>query len=179
MIKGLLLLLLLGGSEKEYTATERYNDSLLIYNTYKSEIEILKTAKETDRSRWYQLDANNDQLTACAKLRLKKFNHQEYEPASYFERSDYGVARYYPKPGCKEHDTPQAFSFPSVPKFHFVVYDKQTRFLDVKNCAQRIPYILRLVYDKGRLLLTEKLNPITFQKLYADADEQAQRKDKN
>lgn len=177
MIKGLLLFLLLGGTEKEYTATERYNDSLLIYNTYKSEIEILKAAKETDRNSWYQLDANNDQLTACAKLRLKKFNHLDYEAASYFERSDYGVARSYPKPGCKEHDAPQAFSFPSIPKFHFVVYDKQTHFLSLKNCTQRIPYILRMVYDKGRLLLTEKLNPITLQKLYAEAEEQTMRED--
>lgn len=168
MFKATLLFILLGGSDKEYDATARYNDSLLIYNTYRSSIEVLKTLKETERQRWYESDAANDRLTTCAKLRLKKFNHQNYEPVTIFERVGMGVAHVYPRPGSTEHKAPDAFAKSSVPKYHFVVYDKQTHFLSKENCQLRIPYILKLVFDQGRLLFTDKLNPVTFEKLIAD-----------
>ena len=168
MFKTLLLVIMLGAPENEYDAVARYNDSLLIYNTYSAQIEHLKTLKETERHAWYLSDADKDRLTACAKLRLKKYNHESYEPVTVFEREGMGTAYAYPKPGVVEHKTAQAFAKTDVPKYHFVVYDKQTRFL-CPNCCMRVPYVLKMIYDKGRLLLTEKLNPITFEKLIADA----------
>ena len=167
MFNGILLFIFFGAPESSYDITERYNDSLLVYNTYQSQIELLKTVKETERERWYQQDATTDRLTACAKVRLKKYNHQDYKPVTTFERVGMGVAYAYPKPGNAVHTTPEAFSKGSLPKYHFVVYDKQTRFFSEKNCALRIPYILKMVFDKGRLLFMDKLNPVTLQKLEA------------
>ena len=170
MIKGMILFILLGGGENNYDAVARYNDSLLIYNTYNSQIEQLKKLKETERQSWYQSDAANDRLTACAKLRLKKHNHQNYEPATVFEREGMGTAYAFPKPGTIEYKAPYAFAKTSIPQYHFTVYEKQTHFLSLNSCL-RIPYIIKMVYDKGRLLLAEKLNPVTLEKLVAETTE--------
>ena len=169
-MKGMILFILLNGGGNNYDAAARYNDSLLIYNTYSAQIEQLKKLKETEMQSWYQSDAANDRLTACAKLRLKKYNHQNYEPATVFEREGMGTAYAYPKPGTTEHKAPDAFAKTSVPQYHFTVYDKQTHFLSPNSCL-RIPYVIKMVYDKGRLLLAEKLNPVTFEKLIADGTE--------
>lgn len=155
----------MGASEKSYDANDRYNDSLLIYNTYHSEVESLKKLKDTERAKWYALHDGNDSKTACAKIRLKTYNKEDYKPYIVFERKGYGEAYSYPKPSNKEHNTPSAFTKSDEPQYRFVVYDKQTRFISLKNCAVKIPYILKLVFDKGRLLFTEKLNPVTYEKL--------------
>lgn len=168
MFKVTLLFILFGGADKEYNATARYNDSLLIYNAYQSSIDELKALKQTEIQHWYDLDGANDRLTACAKVRLKKYNHQTYEPVEVFEREGMGTAYAYPKPGVIEYPTPEAFSKKNTPDYRFTVYDKQTHFLSTGNCNLHIPYILKMVFDKGRLLLAEKLNPITFEKLIAE-----------
>lgn len=159
------MLLLLNGSDNDYDATERYNDSLLIYNTYHSQIEQLKKLKETDLQTWYQMDATNERVTTCAKLRLKKHNKQSYEPVTVFERKGMGVAYAYPKPGAESYSAPAAFAKSADPKYHFVVYDLQTHFLKDKVRKISIPYVLKLVFDQGRLLFSYKLNPVTLQKL--------------
>ncbi len=170
MLKVTLLFILFGGGDAEYDAVARYNDSLLVYNTYHQAIEHLKTLKPTEIQQWYEADATNDRLTACAKVRLKKYNHQTYEPVTTFEREGMGTAYAYPQPGTTEHKTAEAFSKTTIPQYRFSVYDKQTRFLSPNSCV-RIPYILKIVYDKGRLLLAEKLNPVTFEKLIAESVE--------
>ena len=103
-------------------------------------------------------------------MRLKKHNHQTYEPVTTFEREGMGTAYAYPQPGTTEHKTAEAFGKTTLPQYHFVVYDKQTHFLSPNSCV-RIPYILKMVYHKGRLLLAEKLNPVTFEKLVAESVE--------
>lgn len=165
MFKTILLVIHFAMPNGEYDETARYNDSLLIYNAYHPSVEFLKTMKESDRQKWYQMEADIDRITACAKMRLKKHNHKEYEPVLVFDRVGMGTAFAYPKPGTSEHVTPQAFTKNIEPKYHFVVYDKQTRFMSVKDCALKIPYILKLVFDKGRLLFADKLNPVTMEKL--------------
>lgn len=169
MFKVILFFILFNGSDKEYDATARYNDSLFIYNTYQSSIDELKALKETDLQRWYDLDAANDRLTACAKVRLKKYNHKDYEPIDVFEREGMGTAYAYPKPGVIEYKTPDAFAKKNTPDYHITVYDKQTHFLSSGNCNLHVPYILKMIFDKGRLMLAEKLNPITYEKLYAES----------
>ena len=165
MLNTIFLFLLLGNANSEYDATARYNDSLLIYNTYHSQIETLKKLKETDLQKWYDLDAANDRIITCAKLRLKKYNHQSYEPVMVFERKGMGMAYAYPKPHSTEHSTADAFAKVSTLKYHYVVYDKQTRFCCDKLGSLHIPYILKYVYDQGRLLFMEKLNPVTMERI--------------
>lgn len=165
MFKVALLVIILGGTDKGYDATARYNDSVLIYTTYHSQIETLRKLKETDRQKWYDLDALSDKITTCAKLRLKKFNHEDYEPIMVFERPGMGTAYAFPKPGSTIYVESETFPKTETPKYHFVVYDKQTHFLKEGNCFMSIPYILKLVFDKGRLLFTDKLNPVTMEKL--------------
>lgn len=165
MLNTIFLFLLLGEADTEYDATSRYNDSLLIYNTYRTQIETLKKLKETDLQKWYDLDATNDRIVACAKLRLKKHNHQNYEPSLVVERKGIGMAYAYPKPQGTNETSLENFTKTVAAKYHFVVYDKQTHFCCSKLGGLHIPYILKYVYDQGRLLFMEKLNPVTLEKI--------------
>lgn len=165
MIKTLLLVIGFGVNADNYDHTARYNDSVLIYSTYQPAIEFLKKMKETDRQKWYTMEAEMDRLTACAKLRLKKYNGTDYGPLKVFDRSGFGVAPSYPKPGVTNYETPGAFAKVFDPKYHYVVYDKQTRFLCVAGSCLKIPYILKMVFDKGRMIFSEMLNPVTLEKL--------------
>jgi hypothetical protein len=165
MVKLLLMMLTLGGPEGDYDATKRYNDSLLIYNTYRSQINTLKTMKESDQQAWYDREANDDSLTVCAKLRLGNYNHSTYEPSETWEREGLGSAYGYPAPSTVEHETAQAFGKSTEPKPRYVVYDKQTHFLFTNKLTTIIPYIKKFIFDKGRLLYVEKLNPVTMEKL--------------
>lgn len=174
MIKTLLLVIGFGVNTNSYDQTARYNDSVLIYSTYQPAIEFLKKMKETDRQKWYTMEAEMDRLTACAKLRLKKYNGTDYSPVKVFDRSGYGVASSYPKPGVVTHETPGAFTKAFDPKYHYVVYDKQTRFLCVAGSCLKVPYILKMVFDKGRMIFSEMLNPVTYEKLSAMSNEVAE-----
>ncbi len=165
MLNTIFLLLLLGGANAEYDATSRYNDSLLIYNTYRTQIETLKKLKETDLQKWYDLDAANDRIVACAKLRLKKYNRQNYEPSLVVERKGIGMAYAYPKPHSTIETSVENFTKTVAAKYHFAVYDRQTRFCCDKIGGLHIPYILKYVYEEGRLLFMEKLNPVTMEKI--------------
>ena len=168
MFKIGLLVILLNGTQNDYDATQRYNDSLLIYNTYHAQIEGLKKLKETDLQKWYQMDATNDRVTTCAKLRLKKYNKQSYEPIATYERKGMGMAYAYPKPGAESYTAPDAFAKSADPKYHFVVYDLQTHFLKDKVKKISIPYVLKMIFDQGRLLFSYKLNPVTLEKLESE-----------
>jgi hypothetical protein len=168
MLNCLMLFILLGGSDREYDATARYNDSLLVYKSYNASIHTLKTLKQTEIQQWYDADAANDRLTACAKVRLKKYNHKTYEPVTVFEREGMGTAYAYPAPSGVAQNNPEVFTKTSAPGYRFTVYDNQTRFLCEKDCPLHIPYVLKYVFDKGRLLFTEKLNPITLENLFGD-----------
>ncbi len=150
---------------QEYDQTMRHNDSVLIYNSYKSTLDYLKNMKQTDIQKWHAMEAEADRITACAKLRLKKYNGTAYKPVKVFERSGYGEAQTYPMPSTITMATPDAFCKETSTKFRYVVYDKQTRFLSLKGSCVKIPYILKMVFNKGRMIFSEMLNPLTYEKL--------------
>jgi hypothetical protein len=85
------------------------------------------------------------------------FNHATYEPDSVGEREGYGTAYRYPLPSKMKHDG--AFIKEGV-QLRPVMYDKQTRFRN-DGGGRRTPYILKITYDKGRIILEEKLDPVT------------------
>lgn len=165
MFKVLFIVFAFGAPEQEYDAVQRYNDSLLIYNTYQSQAQMLKSMKETDRQAWYKREAYADSLTACAKMRLKRYNHESYKPNDVFESQGFGISYLYPRPSTIDYETAPAFAKASAPNYRFIVYDKQTHFQITENLGKVIPYIKKLIFDKGRLLYIEKLNPVTFEKL--------------
>ncbi|HRG88253.1 MAG TPA: hypothetical protein PLW44_04475 [Chitinophagales bacterium] len=163
MIHVLLVLLGLGPAPlKDYPAKDRHNDSLLIYNSYQAQLKVLLSVKETDAQLYYKYEAYVDSLTACAKMRLKNYNGEPYEPVDQYERPGLGIAHKYPCPGGTIiHEEPVLTEV--IQQGRFVVYDKQTRFITQEG--QSIPYVNRMVYEKGRLVATEKLNPVTLEKL--------------
>jgi len=164
MLKLLFILLLSGGDESEYDAVQRYNDSLLIYNTYMKSAELFVKLKQNEIPKWYALDAEADRLTACAKVRLGKFNRKPYNPVAKFEIRGVGITYVFPKPSLNSYETPQAFTKDEEPDFYYSVYDKQTHFLKTGSCALSTPYIQRYIFDKARLLNVEKLDPVTLRK---------------
>lgn len=163
MIHMLLVLLGMGPAPlKDYPAKDRHNDSLFIYNSYQAQLKVLLSVKETDVELYYKYEAYVDSLTACAKMRLKNYNGEPYEPVDQYERQGMGIAYKYPCPGGTIiHEEPVLTEV--SPNERFVVYDKQTRF--ISRAGQSIPYVNRMVYEKGRLIATEKLNPVTLEKL--------------
>lgn len=170
MLKILLLVVGIGSAPKEdYSSVQRFNDSLLIYNSYQGQVKLLTALKETDRPMWYSREAYIDSLTACAKLRLKKYNKLSYEPTGLFERPGFGIALQYPCPSTIRHQTPEAYIKSGTPTNRYIVYDKQTHFLTGSD-GKAIPYIKRLIFDKGRLLYIEKLNPVTLELLTTFSD---------
>lgn len=145
-----------------YTPIERYNDSLLIYNTYLSQIEMLKSLKSTDYYKWFEREMLDDSLTACAFLRLKQFNKVDYAPILTHEREGLGQAKQFPPPSQINH----AGAFvTSRYHYRYSITDKQTYFISDSLGRTKIPYIIRYYYDKGRILYVEKLNPVSLQKI--------------
>lgn len=169
MIHVLVVLLGLTHTPKEeYNAEQRRNDSLLIYNSYQAQLKMLTSINENDLQAYYDYEAHIDSLTACAKLRLKKYNKQSYEPAGQFDRQGMGIAFIYPNPLSIETKPVEAFAKSEPARIQagtYIIYDKQTRFITDKD-GQSIPYINRMVYERGRLITTEKINPVTLEKLF-------------
>jgi len=161
----LLLFLLLGGSSYKLPpgdAQQMYNDSLLIYNIYKTQIQTLRDAKETDRNAWYRREAMDDSTTACAFLRLQQYNKERYLPIDELNKEGMGVAYMYP--------VPSVISYPgqfvsTTPTFRYATLDMQTHFITDSTGKTRIPYVIKYYYDKQRLLFKDTLNPITLEKL--------------
>ncbi|MFN8323321.1 MAG: hypothetical protein U0T74_11740 [Chitinophagales bacterium] len=165
MIHCFILFLSLGSNASEYDIEQRYNDSLLIYETYQSQIPVLQSLQETQRQEWYTRELRDDSLTACAKIRLQKFNKQRYYPCRSFDRKGLGVAYAYPKPVLHEYQTTSDFAAMSVPKNTFAITDRQTRFITDQQTNTKTPYIQRMIYENGRLTRIEKLHPLTLEKL--------------
>lgn len=145
-----------------YSSVEQYNDSLLIYNTYLSQIEMLKSLKQTDYYKWFEREMHDDSLTACAFLRLKQLNKVEYAPIKTFEREGLGQARQFPAPSRINH---AGVFVTSRYHYRYSITDKQTYFLCDSAGMTKAPYIIKYYYDRGRVLFIEKLNPITLEKI--------------
>lgn len=164
---GLLSLVLVLSAQRHnviahHTAIERYNDSLLIYNTYLSQIEMLKSLKPTEYQKWFEREMHDDSVTACPFLRLKQLNKVEYAPNETFEREGLGEALQFPAPSRIDH----AGAFvTSKYQYRYSITDTQTHFICDSTGMTQTPYIIRYYYDRGRILFVEKLNPITLEKI--------------
>jgi hypothetical protein len=143
-----------------YTLEKRQSDSILIYETFKNEIDSLKTAK--DYESWYILADSITTKTASSFLRLKKYNKEEYEPIEIFNKEGFGVAYLYPPVDYKNVN--DSTSTDALIRFSIVFY--QTRFITDSLNMTRIPYLKKIYYDdKGRQIKCDKINPITFEKI--------------
>ncbi len=140
------------------TPITRYNDSLLIYTTYRTQITELDSLKLTDLARWHEREMHDDSITACAKNRLRAYNGTSYQPTTEHNREAIGVAYAYPAPARIMSD---AYFIPDRQTYRFSIIDEQTRFA-TDSCGRRIPYITRTFFNEGRMMHQERLNPITY-----------------
>jgi hypothetical protein len=147
--------------QKPYTATERYNDSLLIYNVYKTQIEMIQRITSINQQSWYDRSAHDDSIIACALIRLKTYNKEAYQPDKDFNREGLGVALHYPAPSLLEHS---GQFVQKVLTFRYSILDTQTHFMS-DSSGRKIPYNIRYYYDHGRIIAEERINPITFEKI--------------
>lgn len=147
--------------QKPYSAIERYNDSLLIYNVYRTQIDFLKQITSINQQSWYDRSAHDDSIIACALIRLKAYNHVTYEPDSEFNREGLGVAFHYPAPSLLEHS---GQFVQKILVFRFSILDSQTHFM-TDSSGRKIPYNTRYYYDHGRVIAEERLNPVTLDKI--------------
>ncbi len=141
-------------------ATKYYNDSLRLYDRYAYQINYLTTIKETDTAKW-NAKALHDHLVTCGTQKdLSHHNKENYAPIDSFKRAGCETAYKYPKPfGVKKvngavvvNNEPENVR---DPKLYHTFYDEQTRF--TKNHK---PYILRIRFNNGELILQEKLKPV-------------------
>lgn len=148
---------------QDYTPVERYNDSVLIYNHYQALLEFLKIAKETETDiiKWYKLEAEADRSTACAKIRLAKFNHEPYTPINFYEKQNIGATPLYPRPGTTQKELPPqaGVTLPNRAKQGYRLIDKQTHFLIDSITGRRTPYIRQFWFQVNKEM--DKLDPVT------------------
>lgn len=153
-------------SDKPYDFTARHNDSLFIYNTYASQIKMLAELRTTDLPLWYTRFAEDDRLVACAKIRLKNYNHgHDYEPDSISNREGFGTAMRYPEPTNTQKTNPFQGIFVSEKNVYIIIaIDEQTHFMtDSSDHRRKIPYIQQYHFDHGRITAVDTLNPVTFE----------------
>jgi hypothetical protein len=161
----LSLLLLLGviynTEGQEYSLTERYNDSLLIHDTYEiSYKKFLAIKNESDRIAWQQFNDQCNERVACALNRLRIFNHSSYQPLEKKSRDQIGESLRYPNPSL--HTSAGKTIEIMKQQFRYIIIDEQTRFMVDSIKRQRgIPYITKIVYDRGRAFSIQKLDPVT------------------
>jgi hypothetical protein len=143
-----LLILVPGDSIKEsYLPSERYNDSLHIYRTYKKLYEY--QLKETDSAKLALAKERAHQLTCAAQKKLSGFNRTPYviDTVSFIA----------PKPTIINH---AGMFIESEPSVHYIAYDLQTRFILKPNGSTDKPYVRRLTFDKGRIIHIDTLEAI-------------------
>jgi len=141
-----------------------YNDSLVIYEAYKDQIETMKKCADSlNYQEWYKIQAKNDSATACNFVRLKKYNKQNYDPEDSLEMEGFGLAYKYPKPyGFKE--TLDTIKKPD--ELNFTKIDLQTKFIVDKKNFTRIPYLDLIYYNRsGIIYKKEKVDPVSLQKI--------------
>ena len=150
-----------GDSTPGYTAENAYQDSLNIFNHYAYEIGYLKNARETDTATWNARAIKTHAANCPIQKNLTRYNHGvEYLPIDSLKRPGCETAYKYLKPfGLKKvngivvvNNEPENIR---NPKLDHIFYDEQTRF--AKNHK---PYILRIRFNNGELILQEKLKPV-------------------
>ena len=146
---------------KPYLPTDRYNDSLLIYNVYKTQITFIQQVTSINLQSWYDRSAHDDSIVACALIRLKAYNNETYQPDSEFNREGFGAAFHYPSPSLLEHS---GQFVQKILTFRFSILDSQTHFMS-DSSNRKVPYNTRYYYDHGRVIAEERINPITLEKI--------------
>ncbi|MFI5140191.1 MAG: hypothetical protein ACHQIM_20390 [Sphingobacteriales bacterium] len=156
----MITLLLLTLAVSADSPSQLHEDSVLIYNTYKDEIDSLLKAESY--MAWAIKQGNDDSITAAAFKRLKEHNHIPYAPVKMQNREGYGVGYLYPNPANPEPGLIEIDSATS--KFSIVAI--QTKFITDGKGKTRKPYIERVYYGPGgEIRYVERLNPITWQRL--------------
>lgn len=116
-----------------------YDDSLAIFNKYKSQIDSLralsKRGLQADYDEWYKIQDFSDSGVSCALVRLKKLNGKPYEPIKQIEVEGFGIAKYYPSPD-------------SMYGLSFTVIHPPTRFILKADGKTIIPYVEKWYYTK-------------------------------
>jgi hypothetical protein len=132
---------------QEYNCIRAHEDSMLIYQTYHGQIDFLeRAANDSNYVAWYDRSALDDSLTNCAKLRLKKWNKQTYEPTATKEHEGFGTAFAFPEPAMK--------------KVKFTVTDFQTKFITRADGKTKSPYYEKTYFDEGGVVINvEQLYP--------------------
>jgi hypothetical protein len=135
---------------QNYTSVAARQDSLLIYQTYKDEIAFMESAaNDKDALRWYARSGQDDSITNCAKLRLKKWNHETYKPAVARDREGYGTAYSYPEPGGPKRSA-------------YSITDTQIKFMTRKDGKTETPYVQRTYFSgQGEVIKVERIDPLT------------------
>jgi hypothetical protein len=149
------LFLLVMPTVSQAQATE---DSLLIYNAYKTSIQTLKATN--DYRRWYAVSDSLDSVTACAFRRLSVYNKEEYKPIDTYNKEGFGETYCFPAPSQKVQHNEEAAP---VKGNSFTIMDHQTKFIVKNDGKTKIPYIECLHFDESHhLTKVDKVNPSMF-----------------
>lgn len=153
----LLLAILQLQAQKEYNFAQRHADSLKVYNVYRGEIAFMQECSKYDRfDVWHERELYDDSATACARVRLTKYNGKEYKFNRRVEVNGFGEALMYP--------APSKIMVAAEPK-RFSLIDDQTRFITFDG-KTKIPYVIRNWFDdKSHLLQSDTIDPKTLKHL--------------
>jgi hypothetical protein len=151
-MKPLLLILMLSAccilNAQVYGTMQAHEDSMLIYQTYKSQVDFIEyAAKDSNyKQAWYKRISHDDSITTAAKIRLENWNKVSYEPATISDHEGLGTAMSYPEPTMK--------------KVKFSITDPQTKFIIKADGKTKSPYIEKTYFDEGGAVINiEKLDP--------------------
>ena len=148
--------------DAQYTLEQRRQDSTLIYETYKNEIEFVKKDTSPSHIDCQTIETIHDKLTVCAKVRLGNFNKKTYTPIEIYNAEGiYGEAYRYPNPNEETED----FKKTSL-RFYSIIYET-TMFTTKENGGTKIPYVNQVFYSlaDGNIINKKKLDPITLEEL--------------
>jgi hypothetical protein len=160
MIVQFLLLLLPVDSASHHHIPTPTEDSIIIYQAYKTEIPLLATIASMQDTAlsyqlWHQHENEVDSITTCSFVRLKKRNGEDYKNrwVRYVDKEGYGTGYEYPNPDSVDMDSK---------KTAFTTFDLQTHFIVNRKNQTYIPFIIRYYYNyRVQLIAKERLDPIT------------------
>lgn len=133
-----------------YNTEKAREDSTLIYETYKDQISVLeKAAAASNHEQWFKRSDRDDSLTACAKIRLKKWNNADYAPAHTKDLEGYGTAYLFPEPAGPR-------------KAKYSITDWQIKFITREDGKTKLPYVERTYFsDDGEVVSVVRLDPVS------------------
>jgi len=150
----MIIFLLLFFSLSVGAQSQGYSDSLLIYNSYKGQIDSIRLySSKLDYRSWYAIQDKQDNSLACAFIRLKRLNGSDYLPIRDYQVEGFGVAYYYPSPD-------------SMYNVSFSVIYPPTKFIVRDNGRTIIPYWEQYFFTKdGHKIGMRLVNPINFKEI--------------